>query len=151
MEQNKKSKASLLPQFIKPKAETKSNALWLTVSFDCPLLFLLPIFVWERSLHMLMCSCRDACVPESVSQYDHLLVIWGFGVPCDPSITVGTWGERLTGLSFLTVRVSDEHKATKPWGIKYRMPGSILTVTPWLVSPLKEANICVTHTLIFFD
>lgn len=93
-------------------------------------------------------------VPGSVSKYDNLLVVWGFGVPCDHSVTVGTWGERLARLSFLTRRASGEHKASKPWGIKYRpwMPGSALTVTPWLVSPLNKGSryLCYTHPYLLW-
>lgn len=43
-------------------------------------------------------------------------------------------------------------KQTKPWGIKYRLPGSALTVTPWLVSPLNEGSkyLCYTHPYLLW-
>lgn len=145
MEQNEKNKTSFFPWFMKVKTRNKLNGLWLTVSSDCLLLFLLTIFAWEReAATFTMWSTGDAHILGRVSKnWSSLgcLRLWGF-----------IWSfyhyedlrrEISLVLFLLTIRVSGEHKSTYPWGPRHRLPGSALTVTPWLVSPVNEVNIYV--------
>ena len=72
-----------------------------------------------------------------------LLVVWGIGVSWDPSVTPRTWGERLAWLFLFISMVS---QSTHEEAARHRLPGSALTVTPWLshlVSPVNEVIIYI--------
>lgn len=59
----------LFPQFIKAKSRNKLNALWLTMSSDCLLLFLLTVFAWESEATVfIMWSTRGTHIPGRVSK-----------------------------------------------------------------------------------
>lgn len=113
---------------------------WLTVSSDCLLLSLLTVFAWVReAATFFMWSTQDACILGRVAKNDLLLVVWGFGVSFDPSVTMGTWGERLTWLSFFSP--PGTQVTNPPMRNKHRLPGSAPMVTPWLVLPVNEVNV----------
>lgn len=91
--------------------------------------------------HVVMHAYQKVCL--------NVITSWLSEALGSPVIFLSLWKPEERGWldSLLTIKVSDEHKATKPGGIKYRLPGSILTVTSWLVSPLNEGSkhLCHTH------
>ena len=126
---------------MKAKSRNESNALWLTMSSDCLLLFLLATSAWESEATVfIMWSTRDTHIRGRVSKNClslSCLRYWGLiGSLCHYEDL-----RREVGLS-----LSFHHHGLKihPWGARHRLPGSALTVTPWpsqLFSPVSEVII----------